>query len=744
MRYKPMQWPTAMLLAVGMTFLLSSAFFSTVSICFPLLTAAAAAVSVTLATGKRGEKGIRAGWLLASAAALFAAKNGLAALADSFLSVLCRIFPRIYPTYVQQTGSGVAAVVFLSALSALVGLWCAAFVRRPHGVAFWACEILLIAALLLLAPVITVLQGIVAASILLLLHAVRFGCDGTDAVRVWGRAAAVLLLVIVVCGANMENQPQALTAFRRQVTGAVQTWRFGENRAAGLTDGDLTTAGTRQQSDEEMLTVTLAQPDSYYLRGFVGENYDGSRWLPLSREALAENADAFYWLHEGGFYGQTQLAQAAQTSAPDAVTEENRLSVANIGASSRYLYAPYETLPGSAGLDGQAVGDAAVCAHGLRGQRTYAILAANELLTQQNRIASALTADTAENAAFLAKEAAYNRFVYANDTALPDSVRSYLQEKLGSYETEEGQSHFDYAKAKQNILFYLTTYADYNESVPAVPEGVDFVLNFLDGTQAGYDVHYATAAAMMFRYYGIPARYAEGFLITKEDAAALAPGDTISLDGTHGHAWVEYYQDGVGWLPFEVTPCYFSVMEQAESYQNISGLVGHVSQEKTAENLDDHPQNGEDGDSLLNFWLKYRLKLLLVLCVLAAAVLLGVFLFWLAWQRKKTAKRKAGFLGPDIPKAIRSIYLYMMDVLLAGGISPQNCSPAAYVGEIDEDLRAEYLAAVSLWQEAKFSNHPMDEQQRCRILALKDEIWARTWRKTGLLQHIRLKYILFL
>lgn len=99
----------------------------------------------------------------------------------------------------------------------------------------------------------------------------------------------------------------------------------------------------------EVGKVTLAQPASYYLRGFVGENYDGSRWMPLSREALAENADAFYWLHEGGFYGQTQLAQAAQTSAPDAVTEENQISVANIGASSRYLYAPYETMPGSAG-----------------------------------------------------------------------------------------------------------------------------------------------------------------------------------------------------------------------------------------------------------------------------------------------------------------------------------------------------------------------------------------------------------
>lgn len=74
----------------------------------------------------------------------------------------------------------------------------------------------------------------------------------------------------------------------------------------------------------------------------------------------------------------------------------------------------------------------------------------------------------------------------------------------------------------------------------------------------------------MFRYYGIPARCVEGFLVTKDDAASMAANRPLTLTGQSGHTWVEYYQDGVGWLPFEVAPPYLSVMEQAESYQNVS------------------------------------------------------------------------------------------------------------------------------------------------------------------------------
>ena len=48
----------------------------------------------------------------------------------------------------------------------------------------------------------------------------------------------------------------------------------------------------------------------------------------------------------------------------------------------------------------------------------------------------------------------------------------------------------------------------------------------------------------------------EGYFLSAEEAKDLAPGQTVTLDESHAHAWTEYYLEGVGWVPFEVTPGY--------------------------------------------------------------------------------------------------------------------------------------------------------------------------------------------
>ena len=85
-----------------------------------------------------------------------------------------------------------------------------------------------------------------------------------------------------------------------------------------------------------------------------------------------------------------------------------------------------------------------------------------------------------------------------------------------------------------------------------------------------------------------------------------------------------------------------------------------------------------------------------------------------------------------------------MDVLRAQGLRARNCPPEDYAAFVDEDLRARYRSATAIWQEASFSGHAMQEQQRQELLSLKDEIWSRTWKRSSLLRRIRLKYIRFL
>lgn len=97
----------------------------------------------------------------------------------------------------------------------------------------------------------------------------------------------------------------------------------------------------------------------------------------------------------------------------------------------------------------------------------------------------------------------------------------------------------------------------------------DGVENFLNVTKEGYCVQFASAAALMLREIGIPARYVEGYIVTdfrRNLASASTQRYSADVRDYHAHAWVEVYYDGIGWLNYEATPAYMADMyEEPES-----------------------------------------------------------------------------------------------------------------------------------------------------------------------------------
>lgn len=740
---------TASLLTAGLMTLLITLLSLPVSPLWPVLLGVLAAATVCLTEGTRlswlPDAAWMAGCLLTVLALPGTVTNGLAQLLDAAVQTWQQLHAHNYTSFLAQDDGAAGLTAVLCLLGVVCGLWCMACVRRPSDLRFWPMALVLAAAAVLFAPLTAVWWLLLAALTLLLLYAVRFGGRHASSapLRAWLRPAALLLACVTALGCwnGDAAHPAAVDTAARWTAAQADILRYGSN--AGLPEGDMTKVGPRRTTEDTMLEITMTQPTSYYLRGFVGETYANSRWSTLDSKTLSEDADTFYWLHQDGFYAQSQLTTAAQAGVPDALGYDNTVTVQNVGASGKYLYAPYELLADSDVLDAAQIGDRTLLASGLRGRRTYSFHASDNIITQYQRLAAALLEETEQTNAFLNTEAAYNRFVYDHYTDIPDDIRGFLEEKLGGYEKDAGQVHFDYRRAKQNILFYLTTYITYEENVLPITGG-DFALTFLDGTQSGYDVHYATAAALMFRYYGIPARYVEGFLVTKDDAAHMTAGQTLPVDGSRAHAWVEYYQDGLGWLPFEVTPPYFSAMEKAERYQSISGLVGQAPLEDTPEQPDDTDARDPVTEALRELWLKHGMTVLLVLLVSLAVVLAAVLLGRILREWRRTRQRKASFFGADAAAAIDAIFRYTMDVLRARGMAARNCPPEDYVAYMDQDLREDYLLAARLWQEARFRGRPMTEEQRRRVLRLKDEIWRRTWHDAGLRQRLRLKYVEFL
>jgi len=67
--------------------------------------------------------------------------------------------------------------------------------------------------------------------------------------------------------------------------------------------------------------------------------------------------------------------------------------------------------------------------------------------------------------------------------------------------------------------------------------------------RAGFCQYYASTMTVFLRELGIPARYVEGFLPGEPDAAG--GGRTVRADD--GHAWVQAYFPGYGWIDFDPT-----------------------------------------------------------------------------------------------------------------------------------------------------------------------------------------------
>jgi len=98
------------------------------------------------------------------------------------------------------------------------------------------------------------------------------------------------------------------------------------------------------------------------------------------------------------------------------------------------------------------------------------------------------------------------------------------------------------------IEAYVEAHAEYSYYPSRMPETApDFATWFLDRASYGYCVHYATAAAVLLRAAGIPARYVTGYCV---DVRANRSTDVWER---HAHAWVEYFQPGIGWTILDAT-----------------------------------------------------------------------------------------------------------------------------------------------------------------------------------------------
>ncbi|MBR3685850.1 MAG: hypothetical protein IKL66_00005 [Clostridia bacterium] len=140
-------------------------------------------------------------------------------------------------------------------------------------------------------------------------------------------------------------------------------------------------------------------------------------------------------------------------------------------------------------------------------------------------------------------EEQYRSFVYNNYLDIDAETYEYMQ----MIAEANGFSSSD-PNVIQAVASYIQHAAKYDLKYDrALDKEDNIVIKFLDEYKSGICQHYASAATLLFRALGIPARYTVGFVC---DTVA---GETVEVTAMQAHAWVEVYIDGIGWIAVEVT-----------------------------------------------------------------------------------------------------------------------------------------------------------------------------------------------
>jgi hypothetical protein len=179
---------------------------------------------------------------------------------------------------------------------------------------------------------------------------------------------------------------------------------------------------------------------------------------------------------------------------------------------------------------------------------------------------------------------------------------------------------------------HLSTTCSYSLEVGAF-RGPDPVAEFVFEKRRGYCEYFASAAALLLRLQGVPARYVVGFAVTPGNLE----GDRYVVRESDAHAWAEAYVAGRGWVEVEATP---AAQFEAARRRDRGGLL-----EKLAGAWAEFKALFKQGDLLIAlsaYWKPVGVALA------AAALVIG-------WRRRCPKARPRPAAPPGLPSELRAL-----------------------------------------------------------------------------------------
>lgn len=297
-----------------------------------------------------------------------------------------------------------------------------------------------------------------------------------------------------------------------------------------------------------------------YIRSWTGGAYEGNQWKDLP-DSDYDNYQRLFSKNQGEWYDQG--AWLMEVIARNPAISQNLLNYTDKSSIAEYkasftLAAQYERshfflLPYDADFGAKVFlyDRSPMSAEGKAYSTDLWQLPAGALLSLMSREAIS----DPYYRTYVEGERLYRAFAYSHYLTVPEDVKEII---ASLHPMKEAKTLSEKRERIEEIYDFLETNYTYTKNPGRTPTGKDFISYFLSESKKGYCTSFASAAVMLLRSAGIPARYAVGLSVSDEEineAPLAADGlHALAVNDHHAHAWAEVYVDGLGWRPVEMTP----------------------------------------------------------------------------------------------------------------------------------------------------------------------------------------------
>lgn len=444
------------------------------------------------------------------------------------------------------------------------------------------------------------------------------------------------------------------------------------------------------------LVVTMEKPEMLYLRGFTGAVLEEHRWEPLDTEILAQNEELLYWLNLYEFDLRSQFEQASSCLE----TQSNTITIQNLGACRAYRYVPF-TLRRDDALNQEDLSPDSTGSSGADYDVFTTVYNGASLLSALPETLAQTDDESVHR--YRQAEAAYRQFIADHYLTVPEDAASSLSEY---WEQAEGLSSQEAVRKALKLCF---------------PEGAE------------RSPRYATAAVLTLRHFGIPARYAEGYIVPESNESS------IDVDSSCAACWAEVYHDGIGWIPMALTPALEGEGDSQEQPQPPPTEPEETVPEETKNQEEPEPDSGQ----------QVRIGQALLYGVIAALTLLLLTVLLLVLRRQRILKkRRTHFELESVREAVTWIFADAVSLLARMGIHRRNGSLELLTEPLQDRFGEAYArrfrTAAQMNTKALFSSHEMTEEDRAQALAFRRETLELLTANTKWLHRIWMQWVLCL